>query len=250
MSKQTKILLLICSVLLSTAIYAQEWAPVGATWHYSEDYFDSFPLLEGFIKFEVEKDTVFMGIMCKKITKYHKIHCNDRPDIEYMFERNDSIFFWDPNFNEFQLLYDFSATQNDSWQFKVLHDSGDDVDTVRIHVDSIKTLTINDNVLKELHVTYKRISYNGEDESYPYQSKIIERLGDIHYMFNYIPFGAEACDANMSKGLRCYSDGVIGAYETGIADSCEATIVWKDNKIMSPSLKICRMLSSIHQKEY
>ena len=57
-----------------------------------------------------------------------------------------------------------------------------------------------------------------------YPSEIMERIGDMTYLFNFYPEFALACDFNWADGLRCYEDPLLGFYSTGIADSC--TYVW------------------------
>ena len=148
--------------------------------------------------------------------------CNMRPEIEFLFDRNDTVFFLDTTFNSFQILYDFNAQLNDSWIILV-KDENNNIDSLIITVDSISELQINNSNLKVLHVTYyKKTEFMVET----YNSRIIEKLGDIHYMFNWQPYSIVVCDGNYSNGLRCYQDSVIGLYSTGIADSCDYTFIW------------------------
>ena len=201
--------------LVTLKLFAQNFAPVGAEWYFNEKF--AFSGNIDYIKFTSEKDTLINGEICKKIIKRHKLKCNDRPDIEFLFSRNDTVFFLDTIFNEFQILYVLSAQVSDSWIIKV-KDEEQDVDTILITVDSILTEKINGFDLKALHVTY-----NKSDENTPetYTSTIIEKIGDIHYMFNWYPWSMIACDENMTDGLRCYQDSEIGLYSTGIVDSCD-----------------------------
>jgi|AntAceMinimDraft_3_1070362.scaffolds.fasta_scaffold00904_3 hypothetical protein len=216
--KHTLILLILVGISLQN--FAQDFAPIGTEWHWDERF--AFSGNIDFIKFQSEKDTLINDVLCKKIIKRHKIFCNDRPDVEYLFTRNDTVFFLDTIFNCFQILYDFNAQTNDSWII-LLKDETNDIDSLTITVDSTDFQQINDSILKVLYVTYYK-----NDESRPqiYNSKIIERIGDIQYMFNWFPFSEIVCDANYSNGLRCYQDSVIGLYSTGIANSCDYTYIW------------------------
>jgi len=216
--KHTLILLILVGISLQN--FAQDFAPIGTEWHWDERF--AFSGNIDFIKFQSEKDTLINDVLCKKIIKRHKIFCNDRPDVEYLFTRNDTVFFLDTIFNGFQILYDFNAQTNDSWII-LLKDETNDIDSLTITVDSTDFQQINDSILKVLYVTYYK-----NDESRPqiYNSKIIERIGDIQYMFNWFPFSEIVCDANYSNGLRCYQDSVIGLYSTGIANSCDYTYIW------------------------
>ncbi|MBN1968672.1 MAG: T9SS type A sorting domain-containing protein [Candidatus Delongbacteria bacterium] len=197
-------------------ISAQEFAPIGAEWYYNEKFASSGDI--DFIKFTSEKDTIINGENCRKITKRHKIYCYERPDTEFILNRNDTVFFFDPLFNDFQNLYVFSANNNDSWKIKV-EGENQSIDTITISVDSTKTKLINGIELKHLYITYNSIYGN-------YPSEIIEKIGDIRFMFNWEPWKAMACDFNYTNGLRCYQDSEIGLFSTGIADSCDYTYLW------------------------
>ncbi|MCB0762995.1 MAG: T9SS type A sorting domain-containing protein [Flavobacteriales bacterium] len=199
---------------------AQDFAPIGAEWYYNELF--AFSNNIDYIKFTSEKDTLMFGETCRKIIKRHKIECNDRPEIEYLFTRNDTVFFLDTIFNEFQVLYDFNAIATSSWTIKI-KDEAQNIDTLTITVDAVSTTQINGQDLKTLHVTYVKADENLPDT---YTSTIIEKIGDTQYMFNWYPWSNIACDINYTSGLRCYQDSMLGWYSTGIADSCDYVYTW------------------------
>jgi hypothetical protein len=212
-------------VLFSLTGIAQEWAPTGATWHYTERFSFWSPIEIDYIKIESVKDTVVEGITCKKLTKRHNIGCTDRPDVEFMYSQDDKVYFYDPGFGTFQILYDFGANPGDSWVIRIKdYFHPDDTDSLVVMVDSTDFININGVELKRLSVTY--LFLNETNPNYTYNSVIIESIGDLWYMFNYYPEWAFGCDANFSQGLRCYEDSVIGLYETGIADSCTYVQFW------------------------
>ncbi len=215
-----EIVLTVIIAISTITFYGQDFAPIGAEWHYNEQFAFSGDI--NYIKFTSEKDTLIFGENCKKITKRHKIECNNRPEIEYLFSRNDTVFFLDTTFNEFQILYDFSANPTNSWIIKIKNKE-QEIDTITITVDSVTTTQINGENLKTLYVTYDK-----DDENIPetYTSTIIEKIGDVKYMFNWYPWSNVACDANYTSGLRCYQDLDIGLYSTGIVDSCDYTYIW------------------------
>ncbi len=223
-------------IFVSIQLFAQEFAPVGAEWHYDEQF--AFSGNINYMKFTSEKDTLINGQICKKITKRHKIGCNERPEIEYLYTSNDTVFFLDTIFNEFQILYVFSANQGESWNIKI-EDENLDIDTIIVNVDSTSITNINGFNLKTLYVTYhKQAEYTYESD---YSSTIIEKIGDVKYMFNWNPWENIACDDNWTQGLRCYYDSLIGSYSTNIADSCEYTYIWteiKDTKNTNDIFKI------------
>lgn len=214
------IFLLICTILFAIIIKAQEFAPIGAEWYYNERFAFSGDI--DFIKFISEKDTIINGKTCSKLTKRHKLYCFGRPDTEFLYSSNDTVYFFYTIFNEFQNLYIFNSIPNDSWIIKI-KDEEQEVGTITIRVDSVSTIQINGQNLKALHVTYNK---NNEISPESYSSTIIEKIGDIQYMFNWSPWTQIACDANWTDGLRCYQDSEIGLYSTGIVDSCDYIYNW------------------------
>ncbi len=220
-----KTLILICIFLFySGYILAQDFAPVGAEWYYSESF--AFSGDENYLYIKSEKDTVFHGVTCRELVKNHLLGCSGRPQIEYVYSKNDTVFFWDEAIGKFQILYDFNAKKNSSWI--ILQKGSDDgIDTIKVNIDSVVPVTINNRSLKLLYVKYDVIDTNPlGGYNYSYSSKIIEKIGDKGYLFNLFTSDNIACDGNMSDGLRCYEDPEFGFYSTGIADSCTYTYDW------------------------
>jgi len=212
-------------LLISCFSMAQDWAPIGATWYYTE----GFPFSPNIDYFKIEsvKDTVILGKTCRKMVKRNILSCTDRPFTEYTYIENNKVYFLDTVFNSFQVLYDFGADAGGQWMIKVKNYANPpDVDTIFIRVDSTTTVLVNGFPLKKQYLTYDFHNemlpgYTG----YTYNVEIIETIGDIGYMFNWMPNFGYICDGNFSDGLRCYEDSIIGLYETGIADSCDYVYV-------------------------
>ena len=51
---------------------------------------------------------------------------------EYIFERNNKIFWWNNTIGEFTVLYDYGAEEGDSWKIKV------GTDSIIMHVDEVE----------------------------------------------------------------------------------------------------------------
>jgi Secretion system C-terminal sorting domain len=221
-------------IIVSTYNYGQDFAPIGTEWYYNEQFAFSGDI--NYIKFTSDKDTLIDDQICKKITKRHKIICNDRPNNEYIFSRNDTVFFFDEHFNEFQNLYLFNVNIGDSWIIKV-KDEYQQTDSILIIVDSISKIEFNNTELKAIHVTYSK---SNKTLTESHRSTIVERIGDLNYMFNWYPWSMIACDANYTTGLRCYQDSQIGLYSTGIVDSCDYTyeLTSIDSKLQNHNIQI------------
>jgi hypothetical protein len=215
-----KILFFSLLALTCINLFAQDWAPVGAKWFYDQQFTFSGDI--NYILYTSEKDTIVKGQSCRKITKRHDLDCYDRPQIELMFSKSDSVFFYEHTMDSFQLLYCFNAQKNDTWLFMFQEDISGRIDTVHVVVDSIFNTIANAQSLRSLYVTYT-IGY--ENFQYQYSSVIVEKIGDLAYMFNFFPISAFVCDADWSEGIRCYEDPVFGNYHFPEMDPCEYTYI-------------------------
>ena len=197
-------------LLMTCGLWAQDFAPIGAEWHYTEGFFMSGD--KNFLKITSVKDTVYQGKACRKLLKTRIIWCNMRTETEYVYSENNAVFFWQSDLTGFQKLIDFNAEAGDSW------------DSVLIEVDSTSYIDINNQLLKVLYVTYH--GYYDDEFEVQHPSQIVEKIGDKHYLFNFFPEIGLVCDGNYSEGLRCYEDEELGLYSTGIADSCTYIYHW------------------------
>lgn len=230
-----KLFLFLLLGLFAAGGQSQNWAPVGARWYFTEYFFGSGDV--DYLMLEALKDTVFEGKACRKITKRHNLVCADRPMVEYMYEENQRVYFYDTTFHEYQVLYDFTPEVGHSWFLKVMNYADPpDTDTLFVTVESIEPVVINGTMLNKFLVTYD--FHNEMVPGYTYSGEIIERIGDLWYMFNYAPSFGFVCDGNLPGGLRCYEDAVIGHWETGIADSCDQMIVGIDQNPVIPESAI------------
>lgn len=167
---------------------AQNFAPVGAKWHYTTGGFISPEI--GFFSFESVLDTLIDGRECRRIAG--STGCFEIS--EYVFDRNDSVFFYHPAREEFCLLYDFGASVGDIWT--VYHVFGD---SSVVLVDSLGTLEVDGQTLRIVHTSPM---HSGEIY---FWGTFIERIGGI---FPVIGF----CDPS-PDGLRCYEDTVISLHQ-------------------------------------
>jgi len=215
--------LLILWIILSNVylIQGQEFAPIGAKWYYTEYFAFSGDI--GYLSIESLKDTVIKEIPCRKLGKNNFLGCTGRGFTEFVYQVDSTIFFYDADLDEFQVLFNLKAEKDSVWYIKIM-DSNQEIDTLSVYVDSTDFIEINSKNLKMFHVTYTG-TYHGDTINH-YTSQIIETIGDVSYLFNLYPNWAGACDMNYSDGLRCYEDPEFGFYSTGIADSCTFTYDW------------------------
>lgn len=213
---------------------AQDFAPIGAKWYYTESFAFSGDI--SFLKIESIKDTVVQGKSCKILLKTNFLGCSDRPTInEIVYSEDSVVYFWDNGFDKFQTLYNFKTKKGDFWSI-LMKNTPEQVDTIKVFVDSITSTEMQNKSYKMLYVSYHAEYF---DYSQTYPSIIVYPIGDLKYLFNFFPLGANSCDSNFSDGLRCYEDAEFGHYSTGIAESCTYKRKWTNiENIKNGQLKV------------
>ncbi len=212
-----QILFIITSFLLITSsvkLKAQEFAPIGAEWHYTMRLFMSEE--ERFVHIESIKDTLVNEKLCRMLEVEHGFSCYFYNEKEFVYQEDSIVYFYSPVVEDFQIMYDLNAKKDSSWVIIYKVDPFI-TDTVQITVDSVYSISINNKSLLAFDVTYQSLV----DEFWNYPGTIVELMGDNLYLFNYISMASGAiCDVDYPGGLRCYQDNYLGFYATGIADSC------------------------------
>jgi hypothetical protein len=203
-------------------LFGQEFAPIGAKWHYTENFAFSGDI--SYLYIESVGDTIINGKECKVLENNGGLFCVFHNERDFVYYEDSIAYFYVPQIDSFQVLFNMRAQKDSSWINIFWTEPIAKLDTIQIVVDSVSFVTINSNNLKKLHVTYKSLNYGWENMQYP--GEIIERIGDISYLFNLYSLSGMVCDANYSGGLRCYEDSELGFYSTGIADSCNYTYIW------------------------
>jgi len=223
-----KKILLSLSLLLGTASLSaqQEFAPIGAVWHYNEYPFFFFPFAQiGYYQIESVADTLIQGRMCRKLIKNHPVLCTGEHLAEFISQEGDTVYYYNWELQEFGILYNFSALPGDMWlirtqQYRFDGTTGPETDTLVVAVDSVSEITINNAVLKRQFVSLTPI-WNWEDST-PRRAIFTEGTGAENYLlYQWFMWVGELCDTPYPGGLRCYYDPAIGLYETGAAPWCD-----------------------------
>ena len=117
---------------------AQDFAPIGAEWFYTERHAFSGDIT--FLKITSNKDTIIDGKNCRVIQKHGNPMCSGRPDIEYMYQEDSVLYFYDTTFNRFQILYDLTKKLDESWFIEVVDIMYDNnLDSIKVTIDSISS---------------------------------------------------------------------------------------------------------------
>lgn len=212
--------LIISSLLLLLALSsttAQNFAPPEAVWKYTYHALTA----NGYIEVSVASDTVIEGLQCKKLAK-NKHYYNALTEsfgTEYMgaeyvhhnLSDNQVLLFRQ---GAFTTLYDFGAEVGDAWE---VPGTGLCSNPGTVRVDSIDSVVINGSELRRLHVT-------AEDNShYDFTNgMIVETIGCLGYMFPQPTVHCGIADGDDGGWeLRCYNDGSLGEFQTGVVSDCD-----------------------------
>lgn len=201
-------------LFITVTNYGQDFAPVGATWHYSFPEFSSPN--QGYILIESVKDTTVLGKNAKKLNVTHFPPASSPTSLqsEIIFSDSNKVYLF--VYNQFRLLYDFNANQGDTIFVIEPYYSGNNLDTlIPILVDSTKNEIIGGVSKKVQYIT-------SIEPSWYFGSKIIKDIGSDNYL---LPIFATV---DPSPGpLRCYNDSLLN-YQ--LVNDCEEIITSIDEK--------------------
>lgn len=177
-------------------IFSQSFAPLGAEWHYNKGNGNVPPNSE-YYHCKVTNDTVYAGHSARKIEIEHFRYAGDSVQLPplFVFDRNDSVFYYNEQHQRYLLLYDFTANVGDTLLFYIPDTTATD-SIFREVVDSISFISTGGKVLKKIHTS--SLDY------YSYYGGYTELVGSELLMlpqWSLIPF--------LFGPIRCYRDSSI-----------------------------------------
>lgn len=209
--------LMCCSLLLS----AQEFAPIGAKWHYDYNGYG----FSGYVVVECLKDTVLQGKKYKEIQESFFIY--NFPDYrldtfvvkdKFIHQSGDSIYQYYGG--SLYFMYDFVAQEQDIWNVDDPYYACFDGSVL---VDSISGYTINnmgnDTVLTSFFVSPTEDSPVGF--GFSSSSMILKNIGNTNgYLFPTPTKSCSVFDIPYSTHLRCYEDS-LNFYHITLSEDCK-----------------------------
>lgn len=208
------------------------WAPTGAHWYFCQGTGLGSPNCGGYFYQEVAGDTLILGQPCRRLTQYQKDWQNQvtpLPDL-FTFERNDSVYFFQPDSNRFLLTYDFRAQVGDTLSFPTpfAPDWEPDDTAFVVVVDSIVGRPAGQDTLRFFYVHspgdenwgffggWYAEKIGGRNRITPFPTITIPEIdGDIRCYADdsaYIKFSLEACDFTATGWLGQNAEWTYGYY--------------------------------------
>ena len=205
-----KVAILLMSMMVWTSgLHAQEWAPLGATWHYHH-YIQGFPPYEGYVRFEAVTDTVINGQPTRKI-----LANNDQSSF-YMHAADGVAWVYVPSAEAFDTLFNFNAIPGDHWQMVPLPEPLWCTAESWVEVVDTGSTVVSDHSLRWLAVNYHNLQDDGFEAVLP--DTIVERLGPMDVFM--LP--QEQCNTWVSPGsifgLFCYADAEVTFQSPSVVD--------------------------------
>ena len=225
--------IILCFFSIVSQAQTNDFAPIGAKWYYTERYAFSGDI--DYLSIESVKDTVIKGKTCHVLKNNGGLVCSYYSIEDYVYTEDSVVYFYVSQIDTFQVLYNYKAQKGDSWKVVFQANPSDYLNSITVNVDSVSFINLNGTKLIKQFITQESI--NGFD-IFTYNCEIIEKIGDLNYLFNFQDISGLTCDANYSDGLRCYEDSSIYFNNNNIYPSCDYISLGKEHIIMNNSIEI------------
>lgn len=214
---------------LFLAVKAQITFPApGATWHIllpQGGWGNPYQEINHVTKYS--GDSLFMGLNTKVITggtSHGETNCANWNDTLLIYTSNDSVFVHgSQTVHTWELMYSFNTPVGQSWTLYL--NNYTEIDTITVHVDSVKNNMINNVTLKTLYVTYHQVyhEYQQPANTNIFSGVIYDRIGDSRNLMPYrITVLADPC---YTPTMLCYSDSLVGTYQVDTAKACTYQLI-------------------------
>ena len=178
---------LLLSVLFGDSFFAQEWAPVGSKWIYSN--YDDYSLI---IVHESVKDTLIENKNYRKVISYKITDGVTSPieDMNYLYLENNKVYFYKWGTNN--LVFDFSLNINDSY---IANDPSDQNNSGTLELEFIYDHEMNGNI-------YNHYYYQANDNLF-FGDGVIDQIGGYKEFFP----SSQLAFPTTHPFLMCYATG-------------------------------------------
>jgi len=218
--------LIMLATLNFTSLNGQEWLPIGTSWKYKNFNWFSPNSINNY---EIVDEIEIKGKICSVIEKSHT-SCDNRPIVEYIYKKENKLFYFEESQDTFNLLYDFSLKEGDIFRIPLWESISSDValeDSIIYKVDSISEINMGGSKLKHFFISsgfYHNESLYFESLNPTLNSsQIIENIGSLTNFFLRVENGS--CHGTHTSGLRCFSTSEYGLINFTDNEDCDSLIV-------------------------
>lgn len=180
----------------------QEFAPVGAEWHYERLYREGWNYTGvAYDRFRSLKTVEINGWECKEIELYQHLDCDGlaNPYTEIYYVTQDGNQIYEVENGQRFLLYDFSKNPGESWTLPKYD--------VEVYVIDTTTMMLEDG-------SHRKVLHTFTFEDNLYIDNIIEGIGMDRSLFPFYDWeGPPPC---VHGQIRCYSEDGLPLVVSGI----------------------------------
>lgn len=217
-----KHLLLLVLFIAFQKQYAQVmFCPPGAEWHYNFKLYvvvnsAGYKLTYPNIAIKYKKDSLLSGEHVKVLAHkyFYTASCSNEIDETYIKQKGDTVFMKNKyTLDHWEILYNFATPAGGSWITQTWFSASDPASTYTVSVDSVVSISINNQVLKRLFVKYNGEINMGFSGTSTLNSTgiITEKIGTSDYLFY---FNSADCDGPSFNNFLCYQDTDLGVYQS------------------------------------
>jgi len=185
------------------------------------------------------RSEIINGKLCNVISNIKDgMRCYNIGSPTYAYQSNDTVYFYEKaEIGTFKPVWIWSAQEGDIWE--TLYG-------VKVRVDSIETVSILEQSMRALYVTYiGKDCYDCGDYTSEYSAFVVENIGDLFYLYGFAVNGVNACDEfqRSYQGLRCYVSPELGTYSRNNRQCNYETIT-----VVQEITKKTKMLQVVYDK--
>lgn len=198
---------------ISTMHFANTWPSENAEWYYEiQPMGGCFPCYVSFQNLKTQGDTIIQSKNCRILQRLNSLSiCDNMGSVnEFIYQSNDTVFWYNKTLEEFTILYNFKANAGDSWEIFVNNCS------FIVDVEEIDSVQLNGSYYNRLHIS---------DENDYFTGTIIANIGHTTSFFpRNIFWECEGfgCDSDFIDGLRCYMQNDTLIYKRN-TDECDTS---------------------------
>ena len=205
--------------IISSNLYGQTFAPVGAEWIMGYTVPSTLGLVSS-KTINVIGDTIINGTTCQIISGFVGPHSpHSFGPYNYVYEQGGKVYAYYDQINQFQKVFDFDAQSGENWDI-VVHENGTNAvfDTFRITIDSTFIEVLDGMSTKSYFYSLTFMPNEGSQCLDFYDDffqgtihKANNKLGAGFYLF---PVPTSPCTADIYElewlgNVRCYTDADI-----------------------------------------
>jgi len=201
-------------ILLSNLVHSQDFAPIGAKWHYGYINFATV----GFVNIESVSDTLINDINCRKLVTNREVYnyisqsySSHGFGADYIYSDVNKVYIYRNGL--FYTLYDFSAEVGETWIVPQSYDTEGYCDSTGL----VEVIAKGDTIIENNNLRYAVVESANIEYGWSLNGLIIEKIGAAEHYF----FPEQSCMIDFFEGdlFRCYEDDQL-SLQVG-EDNCD-----------------------------